>query len=177
MQTTSRKGQSFQLGKLSPKIVKKITDDYLVGFIDGEGCFYVGIFPRPGTKFGWQITPEFKVSQNPRGKLILDTLKKRLNCGKIRPNDYQKKSDRTLVFVVRSHQDLWQKVIPFFRKNPIQSGKRRDLEKFIHVIKLIHQGKHLTKKGFVEILDLAYSMNTRKRKLPRSEIIASIKDK
>ena len=32
-----------------------ISDDYLLGFVEGEGMFYIGIVPSPETKTGWQV--------------------------------------------------------------------------------------------------------------------------
>ena len=40
-------------------------DDYLAGYVDGEGSFHVAIQRNPSTRFGWQLVPEFHVSQNP----------------------------------------------------------------------------------------------------------------
>ncbi len=30
-------------------------DGYLVGFVEGEGMFYIGIVPSKETKSGWQV--------------------------------------------------------------------------------------------------------------------------
>jgi len=32
-----------------------LSDDYLIGFTEGEGMFYVGIVPSKETKTGWQV--------------------------------------------------------------------------------------------------------------------------
>ena len=39
----------------------KLTPDWIAGFVDGEGCFYVGVNKHPEVKFGYQILPELKV--------------------------------------------------------------------------------------------------------------------
>jgi len=54
-----------------------LSDDYLIGFVEGEGMFYIGIVPSKETKSGWQVIYFFKVSQNPVGKTVLEELKKR----------------------------------------------------------------------------------------------------
>lgn len=169
VQTTSRKGQSFCSSKNKP------SNDYLAGFVDGEGCFYVGVFKKPDTKFGWQVMIEFRVSQNPKGKYILDLLKKRLGCGKIRPNDSRQNNDKSLVFVIRRHQALWNKVVPFFDRYRLWSGKKKDYQKFKKALEIVHNKEHSTKDGFKQILDLAYSMNSKQRKRSKQDILASIK--
>lgn len=150
-----------------------ISDEYLYGFIEGEGCFYVGIVPSKDTKNKYQVIPFFKVSQNPRGKVILDYLKKRLDCGYVKQNDRKESSDKSLAFVVRDINSLISKVAPFFEGKLII--KRNEFLKFKKIIELMNEKKHLTSGGFKEILDIAYSMNTNKRKIPKEEILSHIK--
>lgn len=152
----------------------KISDDYLVGFVEGEGMFYVGIVPSRGTsrnKSGWQVIYFFKVSQNPSGKVVLDQFRKRLGCGYLKQNSKSDPTDKSLAYVVRDLSSLRDRVIPFFESKLII--KKNAYQKFSQVIELVYQGKHLTRAGMKKILDIAYSMNTRKRKIPKKEILES----
>jgi len=151
----------------------KISDDYLIGFIEGEGCFYVGIVPSGDTKNGFQVIPFFKVSQNPKGKVILDFLRKRLDCGYVKPNDSKNSSDKSLAYVVRDIISLESKIIPFFNEKLFV--KREDFLKFKKIIELMSEKKHLTAQGFKEIIDIAYSMNTCNRKISKKQLIKHIK--
>ena len=47
------------------------TIGWIVGFVDGEGCFSVSVFKNKTTKNGWQIFPEFVVTQ---GEKSISTL-------------------------------------------------------------------------------------------------------
>lgn len=155
----------------------KISDDYIAGFVDGEGMFYVGIVPSTGSsrnKKGWQVIYFLKVSQNPSGKVILDGIKKRLGCGYIKPNSQSDPTDKSLAYVVRDLPNLRDKVIPFFEDKLII--KKRTFIKFKKIINIVDKKEHLTKSGMKEILDIAYSMNTRKRKVSKSEILESFRD-
>ena len=147
----------------------KVSDDYFVGFVEGEGMFYVGVVPSRETKNGWQVIYFFKVSQNPRGKVILDLLKKRLNCGYIKKNHKTDDSDKSLALVVRNFSDLKTKVLPFFSNKLII--KRSNFETFKKVLLLVEKGEHLNKDGLNKIINLAYSMNTKKRKLTKEYIM------
>ncbi|MFZ5933019.1 MAG: LAGLIDADG family homing endonuclease [Patescibacteria group bacterium] len=150
----------------------KVSDDYLIGFVEGEGMFYVGIVPSRGTsrnKSGWQVIYFFKVSQNPTGRLILEQLKARLGCGYIKENSKTDFSDKSLAYVVRDFESIKEKVIPFFRDRLII--KRDSFEKFERIISLVSQKEHLTYQGMKKILDLAYSMNTQKRRVSKQEIL------
>lgn len=146
-----------------------ISDDYLIGFTEGEGVFYVGIVPSKETKTGWQVIYYFKVSQNPCGKNVLEFFQKRLDCGYLKANSQTDPTDRSLAYVVRDLQSIKSKVIPFFREKLVI--KRDAFEKFEKVINLVSQQKHLTREGIEEILDLAYSMNTGKRRVKKEQIL------
>lgn len=152
----------------------KINDDYFIGFVEGEGMFYIGIVPSKETKSGWQVIYFFKVSQNPCGKVILDLMRKRLDCGYVKQNHKMDQSDRSLALVVRNFQDLKTKILPFFRNKLVI--KKRSFEIFEKVLFLIENKEHLSKEGLSKIIDLAYSMNTGKRKLTKEYILEHYKN-
>ena len=149
--------------------MQKISDDYIVGFVEGEGMFYIGIVPSKETKSGWQVIYFFKVSQNPIGREVLKYLKKRLDCGYVKQNSKTDKTDKSLALVVRNFSDLKIKVLPFFKDKLII--KKKSYETFEKVLLLIEKRKHLEKEGLSLIIDLAYSMNTGKRKLTKDYIL------
>ena len=152
-----------------------ISNEYLAGFADGEGCFYVGIVPAKTARFGWQVITEFRVSQNPQGRQILEIFCERLGCGTIKPNHRLSLIDKTFVFVVRDQQDLLSKVVPFFERHPIRSGKRIQFEKFRAVLLMIQKRKHLTRDGLAEIVEIASEMNTRTKRYGKETILFSLK--
>ena len=129
-------------------------DDYLAGYVDGEGSFHVAVQRNPSTRFGWQLVPEFHVSQNPERASILELLRARLGCGRVRPNARAGGRDRSLVFVVRNRNDLLTKVIPFFRAHPILSEKRLEFETFAVIVTAM-----ANPEGCPRLLDLADNMN------------------
>ena len=151
-----------------------ISDDYLVGFTEGEGMFYIGIVPSKETTSGWQVIYFFKVSQNPSGKVVLDYLKQRLECGYLKENSKIDPTDKSLAYVVRNLNDLTNRVIPFFENKLII--KRYAFERFKEVVELVNKGEHLKRSGIQKILVLAYSMNTQKRKYSKEQILKTYKD-
>jgi len=84
---------------------------WIVGFVDGEGCFHVGINRHPDMKAGYQVLPEFTVVQHHRDVQVLHALKSYFGCGVVRSNH----GDR-MAYRVRSQEHLLEKVIPFFEK-------------------------------------------------------------
>lgn len=147
-----------------------LSDDYFVGFVEGEGCFYIGVVKSTETKSGWQVIYFFKVSQNPSGKMVLENLQRRLDCGYIKQNSRTDTTDKSLAYVVRDLPSLVDKVIPFF-KNKLVTQKAQDYDKFVKVLEIVSTNQHLNKEGLRKILDLAYSMNTTKRKVSKTQIL------
>ena len=137
---------------------------YLSGY--GEGCFCVTINKSKRHAFGWEIRSSFSVSQNRDRAEILRLYQQHFGCGSIRPD----RSDTTLKYEVRSVCDLVERVIPHFEKYPLLSSKRKDFEKFAVVCKKMSRGEHLTERGFREIVELAFTINTGKRKYPKEVV-------
>ena len=119
-------------------------DGYLAGYVDGEGSFSVVVNRNPTCRSGFQLVPEFHVSQNPERASILELLQVRLGCGRIRPNARAGGRDRSLVYVVRRREDLMDKVIPFFRAHPILSEKRLEFETFAAIVAAMENREHLS---------------------------------
>lgn len=150
-----------------------ISDEYLSGFTDGEGCFYVGFSKRNDLPLKWQVITEFHLSQNPGGKNVLEAFCKRLGCGYVKPNHAQSFKDKTWVLIIKDRKELKEKLIPFFKKYPLHTSKRVDFEIFLQVLALIEQGKHLTKDGFKEIVELVFSTKRITNKRYSKELLQS----
>ena len=152
---------------------RKVSDEYLAGFTDGEGCFYVGFGKRNDLPLKWQVITEFHVSQNPGGKNLLEMFKKRLNCGYLKPNHAKSLKDKSWVLIVKDRTDLRKKVIPFFKNNPLLTAKQQDYIIFSKVLDIIDQGKHLQKAGLEEIVGLVFSNKRLTNKRYSKELILS----
>jgi len=146
-----------------------LSDDYFIGFTEGEGMFYVGIVPSKETKTRWQVIYFFKVSQNPIGLEVLNQFKDRLGCGYIKQNSQTDLTDKSLAFVVRDFPSLRDKVIPFFEGRLVI--KKEAFEKFKQVLNIVDKKQHFNLLGITQILEIAYSMNTQKRKVEKDLIL------
>ena len=134
-------------------------DSYIAGYVDGEGSFHVAIQKVAHVRFGYQLLPEFHVSQRIDYAKFLKIIQKRFGCGYIKANHNGSKSDKNLVLVIRNRMDLLTKVIPFFEKNPLFSPKQKDFVKFALIVRAMEQKVHFEKKGFSKLLRIALSMN------------------
>jgi len=132
----------------------RLTPEWIVGFIDGEGCFHIGISKHADLRIGYQILPELTVVQHERDLDLLYELRSVMDCGVVRRNH----GDR-FCWRVRNLKNLTGVIIPFFDKNPLKSKKHLDFMKFRKVVMMMQEGKHLLKEGFREIAKIASEMN------------------
>ena len=133
----------------------KLEAQWVVGFVDGEGCFFVGINRHPEMTSGFQVLPEFTVVQHQRDVQLLHALKEFFGCGVVRTNHAER-----MAYRVRSLDHLNERIVPFFDQHPLKSKKRVDFAKFRKVLQLMTMGKHLTGEGIENIREIAASMNT-----------------
>jgi LAGLIDADG endonuclease len=133
-------------------------DSYIAGYVDGEGSFHVAVQRNPTTRAGWQLVPEFHVSQNAERRQVLDLIRARLGCGRIQAN-HRRSADTSLVYVVRNRNDLLTRVIPFFERHPLLSAKQEEFVAFSAIVRSMARGEHLDQEGFRSIRRVAVSMN------------------
>ena len=145
-----------------PASSKRLTPDWIAGFVDGEGCFHVEISKHPDMKFGYQILPEFTVVQHKRDLQLLHLLRTAFGCGVVRKN-----RDDRFCLRVRSLKNLSEVIVPFFQKHCLRSKKNVEFHKFAKVVRLMVKGDHLTEDGFDRICRIASSMNRGERRIDR----------
>lgn len=133
---------------------------WIVGFVDGEGCFHVGINPHEEMTAKFQVLPEFTVVQHERDVHVLHALKAYFDCGVVRKNH----EDR-MAYRVRGHEHLAKNIIPFFEKHLLKTRKRVDFIKFREVVNLMNRGEHLTSEGVEKIRKIANEMNRKALKI------------
>jgi hypothetical protein len=133
----------------------RLEAQWVVGFVDGEGCFFVGINRHSEMTSGFQVLHEFTVVQHERDIQLLHALKQFFGCGVVRRNHAER-----MAYRVRGLDHLNQMIIPFFEKHPLKSKKRVDFIKFRKVLLLMSKGEHLAAEGIEKIRAIAATMNT-----------------
>jgi len=141
-------------------------EGWISGFVDGEGCFTISIIRN---KYGWQVFPEFVVSQGEKSRAALNKIEKFFKCGYINLNTRRDNHhEQMLKYCVRSIHDLNDKIVPFFEKNKLKTYKQKDFQVFCKVIKMMILGKHKSEKGLEKVRSLLQTMNRRKYKVLKS---------
>ncbi len=137
---------------------------WITGFVDGEGCFSVSIIRNSTTRLGWQVFPEFVVTQSSKSQASLEIIQHFFECGKIYANRrHDNHKDTLLRFCVRSQKDLREKIIPFFQTHTLRTEKRKDFELFVSILEIMREGEHQTFSGVQKIARKIQQMN---RKIP-----------
>lgn len=119
---------------------------WIVGFVDGEGCFHVALTPNKALRFGKQILPEFTVVQHQRDVDILYSLKSYWQCGVVRKNH----GDR-MCYRVRKLDDLHSKIIPYFERHPLKTKKHVEFLKFRDIVRRLVDQHHVDALGFQDL--------------------------
>jgi hypothetical protein len=152
-----------------------IRTGWVVGFVDGEGCFSIGFVKqpdraaRPGYRTGFQVAHSFVVVQGARSVQCLHELRAFFGVGAVSINRrYDNHKEHLKRYIVSARRELIEVVIPFFREHPLRSSKRHDFEAFARCVGICATGRHLTVPGLIEIAEIAETMNHRKS---RKELI------
>ena len=120
-----------------------LTADWIVGFIDGEGCFHIGISKHDELRFGYQVLPELTVVQHKRDISLLHKIRTVMGCGVVRSNHEDRYCWR-----VRNLKNLAEIIVPFFERHKLKSKKAVEFRKFAKVIRIMQKQEHLTENGF-----------------------------
>jgi hypothetical protein len=172
MRAISRKPEvvSMELSKI-PK--ERYLRYYILGFVDGEGCFSVSLKRQDTTRFGWAIDPVFHVTQHVRHRAVLEMIQQAMNCGRIIEKPGQ---PDTLQFLVDNRRQLNEKVIPFFDRYNLLV-KKGDFDLFRMVVIGLEKKEHTKLDGFIKLVKLAFRMNDdgKQRRYRLEEVMGSIK--
>lgn len=147
------------MGRTKPTV----SNEYVVGLTDGEGCFYVNISKSSAYRAGAFVQLHFHLKMQERDRELLEMVRNTIGCGEV----YFQKEQRAnhcqcYRYTVSAKRDILNTVIPFFKKYPLQSAsKRANFELFCQIATLVEEGKHLTIEGLEQIRELKSRMNVK----------------
>ena len=152
---------------------ERLDTNWIVGFVDGEGCFHISINKLEKMTLGWQVLPEFRVVQHQRDEDSLNQIQKYFGFGKVTINREDKHGIRK-EFRVRGLNNLTE-LVEFFRENPLKTkSKQQSFEIFAKVIEMMNNKEHLSQEGLDKIAIMVSNMN-RKPKLKYLESSETIR--
>ena len=150
-----------------------MTNEWVVGFVDGEGCFSCPIYRCRTMTLGWQVRPEFAVVQGASSRDVLEGLVRFFGCGKVfRNRRHDNHREDIFRYCVQRFGDLRDIIVPFFQESPLRTAKRHNFAKFAEIIAMMDRRRHLSVSGLIEIAEVAETMNFRKP----SEVVRILRD-
>ena len=143
---------------------RKLTPEYIVGLVDGEGSFSVFIGKAEKSvsrKRRVRAEPRFCIKLAEDDKEILHLVKDFFGCGKVYVQKDARKNHRQCYrYEVFNRSELRDIIIPFFRNNPPKfPSKRRDFSVFSEIMERMDKGEHLTDEGLAFLRRLKERMH------------------
>jgi hypothetical protein len=139
-------------------------EQWVVGFVDGEGCFSISVVRNAGCRLGWQVQHEFSVTQAATSRSALEMLHQYCQCGRIIENRRRDNHREPLLrFSVKDRPHLAERIIPFFEEHPLITAKQSDFRSFRYVVEMMCAGRHLRREGLAEIAQITETMNRKQR--------------
>ena len=141
-------------------------EQWIVGFVDGEGCFSCPVQRNREMTLGWQCQPRFAVVQGQRSIHVLELIKDYFGCGSVyRNRRHDNHREDLWVYNVWNRRHLNERIVPFFEANPLRTAKLEDFLKFKQILKMMERRMHLTIDGLRQIAAVQQTMNHRKPSL------------
>ena len=134
---------------------KKLSPDYVAGFIDGEGSFSVSIGRHKTLKRGFEVRPEFEIELRADDREILERILVTIGCGKIYDCSYERYGwFPHLKYKITSIKIMKDTLFPFLDKYPLQAKKAKSYKLFRKIVLMVCTKEHLSDKGFNTIITL-----------------------
>jgi hypothetical protein len=144
-----------------PAIVPEMKDrkilnyNWLAGFTDAEGCFFVAHKKSQASKLGETVWLKFILTQHSRDENLLKNFIVIFGCGKLIAKNTKEYGE----FIVEKYSDIKDKIIPFFEKYPLYGIKKENYLDFKKVSELMQNKAHLTLEGLEKIKQIKSGMN------------------
>jgi LAGLIDADG endonuclease len=142
---------------------------WVIGFVDGEGCFSIGFVRQPdrpgrrGYSSGYQVFHRFVVTQGVGSVDCLEDLRDFFGVGRIYVNErHDNHKEHLAQYIVGRREQLLGTIIPFFDEHPLRTAKQSDFEKFVRCMELVATGRHRSAEGLIAIAKIAETMNHKK---------------
>lgn len=137
-----------------PQLKSTLVKDpnWIIGFVDGEGCFFVRVQENKNSSKKY-VTLKFQLVQHIRDLNLIKSLEEYFGCGRV-----ETRKDLAY-YVVTVASDVFYKIVPFFNNYPLQGVKQENFEDFSKIVSLIKNKEHLTESGLDKIKQIKSRMN------------------
>jgi len=143
--------------EITSNINPLLSNGWLSGLIDAEGCFNVTLLKRKAMTLGYQVKLRFMIDQ----KDSLDTLlfiKNQWNM--ILSHRKLKNNDTSSMLRVETHSFVKvPPIIEYLNRFRLKTKKQESFDKWVTVYELVNRKAHLTEEGLKEIRKISKEIN------------------
>lgn len=136
--------------------IKIVDPNWIVGFTSGDGSFTISTY-KSTAKLGESVKLSFLITQHNRDEALMSSLISIFGCGNIKKVSTRPSS---CDFIVTNFTDIYEKIIPFFKKYEILGIKQQDFNDWCRAAELINNKAYLTTKGLEEIKKIKAGINS-----------------
>lgn len=134
--------------------------EWVLGFIDAEGCFHIAIQKNSTMRLGVQVQLQFAITQHSQDReLMTQFIPFFGGVGTVVKDGSSKYQYR-----IRNMDHLENNLFPFLDKHQLLTRKSIDYQHFRAVHAMMRKGLHLTPEGLTQIRELQSKMNRQRMK-------------
>lgn len=147
----------------------RISNEYLCGLIDGEGCFLITLLHSRKAKYGIRTRLYMKIHMCYLAESMLLNIINDLRIGNLYRYKNVKKNEKlkSVEYIITSENDI-ETLINILDKYP-PIIKRREYDAFKRAFYLMKNKKHFTKEGILELISIRDEMNVETRNSRRKD--------
>jgi len=140
-----------------------ITPNWLLGFIEAEGNFYVTVTPNKTSKLGYRVITNFSIAQNAVERPVLVAIQKYFGCGSIVEKKHKFDNRKLMLeYRITGMKDINNILIPFFENHKLITTKLLDYLDFKEIMEICNNGNHSTQVGLDRIKEITSGMNNKR---------------
>jgi len=137
-----------------------MNDDYLLGFLEGEGCFCIAIGKYSDRTHGIGLRPSFIIALAQKDVKVLKRIKRFLGYGRIYEELVYNKNSVNIARYNISNVSHLLKLKKKLEGMKFNTTKGEDFKNWSKCLEIIKNKEHRTKKGILKIAKLRDKMNT-----------------
>ena len=147
----------LNISEVNNNVLPLLTNSWLSGFIDAEGCFNVTLFKRKAMVLGYQVKLRFMIDQKDSLTNMI-FIKDQLNLF-LTHRKLKKDSTGTMHRIESNSFVKVPLIVEYLNKFRLKSKKQESFDKWVIVYNLVKTKAHITEEGFNQIKKLSKEIN------------------
>jgi len=124
--------------------------------------FFINV-AKTNNKLSYNIKLIFRIAQYNQDINLLKLIIKYLDCSTMQRKAYSGNQAHVIDYNASNFNDIYTKIIPFFKKFNLENIKAKDFKDFCEVADLMNNSNHLTPEGILKIITIKARMNNNRK--------------